>query len=466
MRQEAGHSMIEQKRNIILYGAERFSRGAFDNVTLQDGALRLDDVAGQHVLYGCYTSQEFTMPAFSSVNVSWNADTPAGTVIETQCRVWVGGKWSAWKSFGKWSPDYPRRSVRVASEDADTMVFVMGDTVTVAMTGGATALQMRIFLYADNEQLTPHVQLLAASVRPLKWNRWKGKPLERRLYLPEYDIGSHDPSFGASMDLPLTLAAMMNRYGLDILPEELAYIMADGATADCRNAAYAAAAVGCIGFESYQAWMDLKELRAEIRQGCALAVELNGCEEKEGGTGWMGLWGFGYDEAVQADYLLLNDPFAPRGAVGRTMDIAEFERRATGRVLVVHPTRHKRPTCRPLRRTCSLKPGTEPGTWDFDFRGEPLPLPDDFSGWLAASVRGGPASATTANRSFARIEKTLSGGIRLPVEMRVPGARYTIYAVDTTGALWVAELQLQNQITKPAAESVSPAVKDRKEQHL
>lgn len=437
--------MMEQKRTITLYGADRFSRGALDNVTLQDGAIILDDVGGQHVLYGCYTSPEFSLPAFCSLNVSWNAHTPAGTVVEAQCRVWAGGKWSGWKSFGKWSPDYPRCSVRdTDTAGDDPMIFIAGDTVTVAVTGGATALQMRIFLYTDKEEDTPSVRLLAASVRPIQWDRKNGKPLNRKVYLPEYNIRTHDPSFGSSMDLPLELAALMNQYGHDVLPEEIAYIMADGATADCHNAAYAAAAAGCMGGECYQAWMDVQELRSEVRRGNALAVELDGALVREKNPVWMGLRGFGYDETVHADYVLLNDPFAPRGAVARTMDVEEFNRRATGRVLVLHAGSRQTERCRPLRLTCSLKPGAEARTWDFVFHGDPLPLPEDFSGWLAASPRGGPVSATTAARKFFRLERTEDGGIRLPHTMCQPGSRYTIFAVDTNGILRVAELQLPN----------------------
>ena len=44
------------------------------------------------------------------------------------------------------------------------------------------------------------------------------------------------------MDLPLVMAALMNRYGEDILPEEVAYAMEDKATSSTGNAAFAAAA--------------------------------------------------------------------------------------------------------------------------------------------------------------------------------------------------------------------------------
>lgn len=460
---------MEQKRNVILRGAEQFSRGALDNVALQNGAIILDDVAGQHVLYGCYTSPEFTMTPFSSLNMSWNADTPAGTVVEAQCRVWAGGEWSGWKSFGKWSPDYPRRSICVTVERAEDRASICGDTVTIHEQDGATALQMRIFLYTDDERLTPSVRLLAASVHPLQWNKQAGKLQTRMLYLPEYSMTVRDQSFGVTMDLPIILTELMNRYGEDMLPEEVAHIMADAATADCRNTAYAAATAGCVGYECYQIWADLRELRAEIRQGYAVAVELHGMNAKTSGTAWMGLRGFGYDEAVHANYIQLNDPFAMRGAVSRTMAVEDFEKFFTGRALMLHRGPRGTHGCRPLRRTCNLKPGQEPCTWNFDFRGDPLPLPETFTGWLAAATKDGPACPTTAERTFLPVEKTTDGGIRLPDELRQPGARYTIFAVDATGATWVAELQLPNQ--QPAltvnkeipAEGASPAVQDGKE---
>ncbi len=445
---------MEQKRNILLRGTESFSRGEFDNVALENGAIVLDDVAGRHVLYGCYTGPELALPAFCSLNMSWNAITPHGTVVEAQCRVLAAGEWSPWKSFGKWSPEYPRKSVR--SNEENSAVFVMGDLVTVAVPGGANAVQMRIYMYTDDERVTPSVRLLAVAARPLQWEKQSGAPVNRTLYLPEYDTASHDPSFGASMDLPLTVTALMNRYGADILPEEIAYAMSDGATADCHNAAYAAAAAGACGCECYQAWMDLREVRGEIRAGYSLAVEMErGGTGRAGGTVWMGLRGFGHDDGVHADYVQLNDPCKPRGAVPRTMALTDFSRYFTGRALVLHPRAHGLTGNLPLRYGCTLKNAAE-GEYSYEYRGEPFPLPEDFSGWLACTARGDDAFATTAQRVFHRLERTASGGIRLPEELRVPGTRYTIYAVDAAGSMRVAELRLPGQ-SPTLLDTASPA---------
>lgn len=81
------------------------------------------------------------MPAFCNLNVSWNALAPDNTMLEVRCRVYAGGDWTNWMSFGKWAPDYPRRSVHTQTEDG--LVFLLGDTVTVAAPGAGWASSCR-----------------------------------------------------------------------------------------------------------------------------------------------------------------------------------------------------------------------------------------------------------------------------------------------------------------------------------
>ena len=211
---------MEQRNNLVLQGTETFSRGQLDNVALESGSLVLDSAAGRYLPYGSYTTPEFAMPAFCNLNVSWNARTPRNTLLEVRCRIYAGNNWTGWMSFGKWAPDYPRCSVNTQSEDG--MIFLMGDTVTVATPGGGTGIQLQVNLSTNDDKATPALRLLAAAVRPLVWDKQEGLPLNRRLYLPEYCLNAHDPAFGREMDLPLVMAALMNRWGEDILPEEVA----------------------------------------------------------------------------------------------------------------------------------------------------------------------------------------------------------------------------------------------------
>ena len=425
---------MEQRNNLVLQGTETFSRGALDNVALEDGCLVLDSVAGRSLPYGSYTTPEFAMPAFCNLNVSWNAHAPHNTLVEVRCRVYAGGVWTGWLSFGKWAPDYPRCSVQAQSDDR--LIFLMGDTVTVATPGGATGVQLQV---------------------NLSTNRQEGRVLNRQLYLPEYCLSAHDPTFGHEMDLPLVLAALMNRYGEDILPEEVAYAMEDHATRSTGNTAFAAAAAGCCGYPCWQAWMDLADLRTQIHDGCSVAVQLErrSRTQREPASIWMGLRGFGHDAAVLADYVLLNDPTAEsNGAVGRTMALADFMRDFTGRALVLRAKLRGIAADRPLRIRCEIAYDEADQCWYFSRRGSRDPLPEEFSGWAAAALLDGVAHATTAHRVFRRAERTRTGGLLICPEQLDRGGPCSVYAVDQTGAMRVAELHLPKPA--PAAEPAPP----------
>ena len=442
---------MEQRRNLILTGTETFSKGGLDNVALENGSIVLDGAAGRHMPFGCYTTPEFALPPFCNLNVSWNADTPDKTVIEAQCRVRAGGAWTGGMCFGKWSPAYPRKSPGGSAAGQDKMVFCSGDTITVAVPGGGSAVQLRMNLYSDDEKCTPAVRLLAVAARPLAWEKLDGSPVNRTLFLPEYSMHQHDYTFGQSMDLPLVLAGMMNRYGEDVLPEELAYGMSDGATALCRNAAYAAAMAGSCGFRCWQAWADVSDLRAEVRAGYSVAVELENRAGREISTRWMGLHGFCHETSPAADAALLHDPAAAPGEGALRLPLTEFRRLFTGRARLLRPRIRGTQRIWPRRTGCSLKPGAAPGEYLFERRGELWPLPENFGGWLAAAPHDGVAHATTAARTFLRLQGSAAGGICLPPEYITPGARYSIYAVDETGSLRVAELRLPGTPPAPPA---------------
>ena len=434
---------MEQRNNLVLQGTETFSRGQLDNVALESGSLVLDSAAGRYLPYGSYTTPEFAMPAFCNLNVSWNARTPRNTLLEVRCRIYAGNNWTGWMSFGKWAPDYPRCSVNTQSEDG--MIFLMGDTVTVATPGGGTGIQLQVNLSTNDDKATPALRLLAAAVRPLVWEKQEGLPLNRRLYLPEYCLNAHDPAFGREMDLPLVMAALMNRWGEDILPEEVAYVMEDSATRSTGNAAFAAAAAGCCGYPCWQAWMDLKDLRAQIHDGCSVAVrvERRVRGQREPLSVWMGLRGFGHDDAVLADFVLLNDPAADSdGAVNCTMALTDFRRYFTGRAIALRPKPRDIEADRPRRFLCELEKGAEEGHYYFSKRGQRDPLPETFSGWIAGSSHDGVAHATTAHRTFQRMRRAEDGGIQFTPEQLAVGGRQSVYAVDQTGSMRVAEVRL------------------------
>ena len=52
------------------------------------------------------------------------------------------------------------------------------------------------------------------------------------------------------------------------------------------------------------------------------------------------------------------------------------------------------------------------------------------------------AHATTAHKTFRRMERTEAGGLHFPAEAAQTGGRCCVYAVDQTGKMRVAEILL------------------------
>ena len=241
------------------------------------------------------------------------------------------------------------------------------------------------------------------------------------------------------------MAALMNRWGEDILPEEVAYVMEDKTTGSTSNGAFAAAAAGCCGFPCWQAWMDLQDLREQIHDGCSVAVRIErrirGQRDPIGV--WMGLRGFGHDDAVLADYVLLNDPTADSdGAVNCTMAVTDFARYFTGRAIALRPKPRNTEANRPRRVSCDFVYSAEDDCWYLAQKGQRQLLPAEFSGWAACSPHDGVAHATTAHRTFRRMERTRTGGFRFPSEQTDAGGRCSVYIVDQTGTMQFAEVRL------------------------
>ena len=104
---------------------------------------------------------------------------------------------------------------------------------------------------------------------------------------------------------------------------------------------------------------------------------------------------------------------------------------------------------------CELVPGETADVYYFEQRGVKDPLPEGFSGWVACACHDGVAHATTAHRTFRRMERTPEGCILFPADQLAAGGRCSVYAVDQTGRMRVAEVRLPAP-PKPAAPPAPP----------
>ncbi len=440
------------KNLYLMSGTDAFTKGGLENVALTENAVCLEQCAGRYVLYGCFTSPEIRFPAFRELTMSWNAETPKGTVVEAQARVMVDGEWSGWMSFGKWSPYIQRQSEQ---NEPEKPAYINGDTIHVPA-GRANMAQLRIYLYTNDEQLSPLVRLLAASVRPVDWREEEVKPYGRLLRLPAYSQKVRDPFFAGSMSAAVSLASMINRWGQDALPEELAWGMYDNAAKDCFNYGFMTALAGSYGYHAYRAYVQPQEIWQHLKVGDSVAVHMRYAANAEDASGkglpilpdafatgeeqCMALRGF----ELEGDqvYVLVNDSFAPtdREAEHR-YPAKEFWAAYSGEAVIVTGKHKDRDKGCPWRRHMALRPLEQPGCYMFkNQQGEDLPIPEGFRGTIACTIKEEVVHATTAHKTFYYLTRTEEGGVQLTEELLEKGGKITIYAIDESGNGVVSEV--------------------------
>lgn len=444
--------MQNAKNGYILAGTEAFTRGELDNVALAENAVCLEQTAGRYVLYGCYTSPVIAFPPFTELAMSWNAETPQGTVVEAQARVLVDGAWSGWMSFGKWSPYLSRAS---ACQPPAAPAYLQGDTVHIPQ-GRAIQAQLRIYLYTDDERQTPSVRLLAASVRPAEWSQEPAAPYGRLLRLPAYSQQVRDPALRQGMSAAAALASLVNRWGQDALPEELAHAMFDHGGPGCHNHAFAAALAGAYGYEAYLAYLDPAAVWNHVKLGesVALAVHYAATPEDAQATGLPLLPGAfangenqlmalrGFELAGDTAFALVNDSLAPSDREAEHRYKADDLWKAySGRALLVRGRHKEQGAGSPGRRHAALRPLPQVGAYMFQAQGgEDQPLPAGFAGTIACAVQDGTAHATTAHKHFCYVQAAADGGVHLPPELLGESKKITVYAIWPSGCTLVGEV--------------------------
>lgn len=147
------------------------SHGDFASGTYADGATRIGVGGGALTLRPQATVGEWTSPvyspgfAFHELVSSWQADTPAGTWVETHLRVLtpVNG-WSKWYVMGEWAfgTDSIQRTSVNGQGDANGTVYT--DTYVARSGNEPTAYQLQEVLHSTNgDGRRPVVRQVAAT---------------------------------------------------------------------------------------------------------------------------------------------------------------------------------------------------------------------------------------------------------------------------------------------------------------
>jgi hypothetical protein len=348
-----------------------------------DGALRLDPASavsetdpyavgayngGNFYNGGSFLVGEATGPvvtgdfAFAEAIASWNAQTPAGTWVETLIRARVGGSWTKWYNLGVWAADtgtVQRHSVR-AQGDADG--YVATDTlVLTAKKAAPEAFQVKVRLFSADGVAIPILRNLSvaySTTAAKKATLQQGDPAKWDTLLSVLECSQMVyPDGGEVWCSPTSTSMVLGYYGDMSGPCATRVNAAVIGTFDWIydgygnwpfNTAYAAS----LGFEGYVArFTSLAQAEPWVRAGFPVIVSFAWGKNDLAGAAIPSSNGHlavlvGFDVAGNP---IINDPAAASDdAVQRTYDRTEFETmwlvHSGGTVYLIYPAGVATPT--------------------------------------------------------------------------------------------------------------------------
>ena len=343
-------------RLFILQSVADFAPGYFENTAVEGSCVQLHSSAGAYPESGSYTSQSFSVEAFFSLIPSWNAEVPEGTAVEMQVRVATSGRWSKWFSFGRWSPYLGSESPK---QQQDDIALVERDMLCLADgSPAADVVQMRLFMYSVDGKATPRLWLLGVSTNATKQMGQELRAFGRLLEVPSYSCQNRDPEISGRIAGVTSLTMLMNRWGRDLLPEEVARAAYDK-VGTYNNLAFLAAAAGIYGFSCHVGYTGMSVLRRQIWEGRCVAARVHyrseavpGEEEREAlegrvaapmqeqsdETGGHLVVVRGFVTRGEREVVVVNDPMAQSDdAVTSEIPLPLFAKMYTGLALFVQP---------------------------------------------------------------------------------------------------------------------------------
>lgn len=438
------------------------ANGTFENTEFADGAFRLAQYAGCYMQSGSYTTPEISAPAFRALIGSWNASTPIDTSVELQVRVGAGETRSEWMSFGTWST-FRRRESLPHQGTHDDLATLSGDIVHINRLQGADCFQLRICLATDDIHSTPFVHLFSASVDLIEQVRSNGDALHHRCVpVPAYAQMNRDPHICGELCSAVSITMLMNRWGEDLIPEEVAHALYDFSTG-YHNRCFISAVAGSFGYECYSVFADIADLKKEIKAGFACGVRLSCADtpEASAATGLPLLEGSidcadgrfvvvcGFETAEDGtEYVIVNDPHCSNDSEAqRRYRMDQFNAAWHGEAYLLHSKEQARVIAPPERVSAELRPTEFSCEYALYLRGERLSLPVDFcekdgrcTGTVCYTVRDDHAYATSAHKRFYYTSVSDSGSLILDTENLPAGTKITAYLIGEHGRMAVADL--------------------------
>lgn len=328
--------------NLIVNKVEDFKEGEKENIKINDeGEIILEDLA----LQGKYISPIISTEKFNELVASWNVDTPKETEVELFVKVKIEDQWTMWFSYGKWSEDGNRGSVRGQSDKTAKMSI---DTLEILYGKDAEAIVYSIELTRKNTDIpSPKVKNIFLALK-LRDEVQKVSALDKE-YLIELNVPERSqmvvPEIGNVICSPTSLSMVLEYYGHNIDTEEVAEHVLDKEANIYGNWSYNVAYAGTKDINSYIArFTSIDGIKEMISQGIPVIASIKTKSEKAL-VGAPQAYPSGHLLVVRGftvkdgeEYVIVNDPAAPEvDTVRREYKVSQFEKAWSKIVYILNP---------------------------------------------------------------------------------------------------------------------------------
>lgn len=335
---------IELQCRTLVHTKDDFEKGIFEGTRLNDNK---EVILKKDIRQGFYISPTIKSKGFKEIVASWNCRTPKNTKTELFIKVKKDEKWSTWFSYGKWSIEDERKSVKGQQDEIASMNI---DTLVLSEEKEATVFKYKILLYRDSTDIvSPEVKLVAASLKLSKKDKSIKTLVKQDELIKDIDVPKRAqlviPEIGNKICSPTSVSMIMEYYGIKIGTIEAAELVKDTETDIYGNWSFNVAFVGSRELYAYvDRFETMDEMKNMIERDIPViaSIKTESKEELEGSImpypGGHLLVVRGFLNKDGEEYVIVNDPAANDvNDVRREYKVEEFVKVWRNIVYIITP---------------------------------------------------------------------------------------------------------------------------------
>ncbi|SHK11930.1 C39 family peptidase [Paramaledivibacter caminithermalis] len=217
---------IKLEKGTLVHVGEAFRIGIFEGATLND---EKQIILQEDIMKGSYTSPVVKTKLFKELVASWNSITAKNSETELLIKIKKDEKWSQWFSYGKWSLEGERASIK---NQRDKIAYMDIDTLVVLDGGYADAFQYKIMLYRNKANIdSPRVKLISTALNLSEKDETTTAFVSDDEWMKEINVPKRAqlniPDIGRIICSPTSVSMVLEYHGINYDTEKAADLVKD-----------------------------------------------------------------------------------------------------------------------------------------------------------------------------------------------------------------------------------------------